>query len=97
MPTYTSDSLATKRDHMDEQTKLIEGFNITRRKKLTYFCSFTPINGQRGNEVKQWFLALAKVARKGRPIIHFKINIQVRSPAEQKDEGVSNSPDKILM
>jgi len=39
-----SDSLATKRDHMDEQTKLIEGFNIIRRRKLTYFCSFTSIN-----------------------------------------------------
>lgn len=63
---------------------------------MSYVCSFTSINRQRGNEIKQWLLAFAKVARKGRPIIHFKINIQVRSPAEHKEGGVSNSPDKIL-
>jgi hypothetical protein len=40
MPTYTSDSLATKRDHMDEQTKLIEGFNINQKEKIDLLLQF---------------------------------------------------------
>jgi hypothetical protein len=35
-----SDSLATKRDHMDEQTKLIEGFNINQKEKIDLLLQF---------------------------------------------------------
>lgn len=42
-------------------------------------CSFTAVHRQKRNVIKQGFLTLAKIARKSRPIVHFKIDVQVGS------------------
>lgn len=62
-----------------------DGLRQEAKKKInTYMCSFTAIHRQRGNIIKQRFLTLAKIAGKSRPIVHFKIDIQVGSSTKKK-------------